>query len=318
VALTIASDVTLDQTAYNLATDYALRPQLYFDMFATVKPDAQAMPGKAVIFNFTTDLAAATVALDESTDVTPASMGDSQVTITHQEFGNAVQTTAFLRGTSYVVPYDAVVANVLGYNAGISLDGIARIKFQAGDNVRYATGGGTDPTGRTSVEPGDTLAGDDVRRAFADLQGANVAQFGNAYAGVMHPDVAYDFRGATGGANWRDPHTYSSPEGIWNGEVGQFEGIRFITSPRAPVFADAGSSTTLTDVYATLIFGQQSFAKAHSYTDGNGAMPQIVASPVTDRLRRFVGIGWYWLGQYAIYRQAALRRVESSSSIGSN
>jgi N4-gp56 family major capsid protein len=318
MALTLIGDVTVDQTAYNLSTDYALRPQLYFDPFATVKPDAQAMPGSAVIFNLTTDLAAQTVALNESTDVTPLSMGDGQVTITHQEFGAVVQTTALLRGTSYIVPYNAVVANCLGFNAGISLDTIARIKFQAGDNVRYATGGATDPAGRTSVEPGDILVGDDTRRALADLRGANVATFGNAYAGMIHPDVSYDFRGSTGGANWRDPHTYSSPEAIWNGEVGQFEGVRFIESPRAPVFADAGSSTTLTDVYATLIFGQQSFAKAHSYTDGNGAMPQIIPSPVVDRLRRFVGLGWYWLGQYAIYRQAALRRIESASSIGSN
>jgi N4-gp56 family major capsid protein len=318
MAMTISTDVTVDQAAYNLATAYALRPELYFDRFATVRPDKQAHPGKTVIFNLTADIAAATVALDESTDVTPSSMSDSQVTVTLLEQGFAVKTTAYLRGTSYVVPYDAVVANVVGFNAGISLDTLARIQMQAGSNVRYATGGATDPSGRTSVEPGDVLVSDDVRRALAELRGANVKPFGSMYAGMMHPDVAYDFRGATGGANWRDPHTYSSADAIWAGEIGAFEGVRYIESPRAPVFADAGSSTTLTDVYATLIWGQEALAKAHSYTDGNGAMPQIIPGPVTDTLRRFVPLGWYWLGGYKVYREAALRRIESSSSIGTN
>jgi N4-gp56 family major capsid protein len=313
VAITIAGDVTWDQSAYNLLTDYALRPELYFDRLCTVKPDRQAMPGKAVIFNFTSDLAAATVALNESTDVTPASMADSQVTLTHAEHGNAVQTTAFVRGTSYI-PVDPVVANIIGYNAGISLDGIARIKAQAGDNVRYAGSA----AGRTTIIPSQTLTAANVRRTLADLRGASVATFGGYYAAIIHPDVSYDLRAETGAAAWRDPHTYSQPGEIWNGEVGVFEGFRFMESPRAPVFADAGSSTTLTDVYGTLFLGQQALAKAHSYTDGNGAMPQIVPGPVTDILRRFVPLGWYWLGSYGVYRQAALRRYESASSIGSN
>jgi len=29
-------------------------------------------------------------------------------------------------------------------------------------------------------------------------------------------------------------------------------------------------------------------------------------------------MGWYWLGQYGIFRQAAIRRTESASSIGNN
>ena len=56
-------------------------------------------------------------------------------------------------------------------------------------------------------------------------------------------------------------------------------------------------------------------AKAHSIVDGNGDNPHIVPGPVTDCLRRFLPLGWYHLVGYAIFRQAALRRVESSSSI---
>ncbi len=129
---------------------------------------------------------------------------------------------------------------------------------------------------------------------------------------------SYDLRGETGAAAWRDPHTYSQPGEIWTGEVGAFEGFRFVESPRTPVFADAGSSTTLTDVYSTLFIGRQALAKAYSTTDGNGAMPKVVLSPVVDLLARYRHLGWYWLGGYGRFREASLRRVESSSSIGTN
>jgi N4-gp56 family major capsid protein len=142
--------------------------------------------------------------------------------------------------------------------------------------------------------------------------------FGGYYTAFIHPDVSYDFRGSTGGANWRDPHTYSKAEEIWAGEIGAFEGSRFVETPTAPVFADAGSSTTLTDVYATLFIGRQALAKAHSHSDGNGPYPVVVPGPVTDKLRRNVPMGWHWIGQYGRFREAAIRRVESASSIGVN
>ena len=44
----------------------------------------------------------------------------------------------------------------------------------------------------------------------------------------------------------------------------------------------------------------------------------VVPGPVTDKLRRNVPMGWYWLGAYGVFRQASLRGVESASSIGAN
>jgi N4-gp56 family major capsid protein len=142
--------------------------------------------------------------------------------------------------------------------------------------------------------------------------------FGGYYTAFIHSDVSYDLRAQTGAAAWRDPHTYSQPDEIWQGEIGAFEGFRFVETPTAPLFADAGSSTTLTDVYRTVFLGRQAFAKAYSHSDGNGAYPQFILGPVTDKLRRNVPVGWYWLGQYGVFRQASLRGVESASSIGAN
>jgi len=317
-AYTGAGASNLDQTAYDLAVYYALRPELYWDPVATVRSTNQSFAGAAVVFTIQSDLSAATTTLAESTDVSAVAMSDSQVTVTLAEYGNAVITTALLRGTTFI-PFDPIVANVVGYNAGISLDGIARNTAVAGSNVYYASGStGSLGAARNTIIPTDLYNSRLARRAAAQLRSASVRPINGYYVGYIHPDVAYDFRNETGTSTWTDPHAYSAPDGIFQGEIGAFSGIRYVETPRSPVFADAGSSTTLTDVYATIIIGQEAIAKAYSYTDGNGPLPSLVAGPITDHLRRLQPFGWYWLGGYARFREAAIRRYESASSIGAN
>src|SRR5690349_1091844 len=88
---TLASSLDYDQTAWELKAYYALRPQLYFDAVADVKTTDQSYVGSAVTFTIQSDLAAASTALNESVDVTPVAMADSQVTLTLAEYGNAIQ-----------------------------------------------------------------------------------------------------------------------------------------------------------------------------------------------------------------------------------
>jgi N4-gp56 family major capsid protein len=311
---TTTASVGLDQAAYDRLAYFALRPELHYDMVADVLPTRQSMPGSSVLFTKITEMAVASTALNESVDVDAVALADAQVTVTLVEYGNAVITTAKLRGTSFL-DVDPVVANVLGFNAGRSIDSIAQGVLQGGSNIRYAG----QATSRASVIPTDKLIAANARRALAELRAANVSPTrGNLYTAFIHPDVAYDLKGETGEAGWLAPHVYSEPGNIWSSSMGSFNGFEWIETPRAPVFADAGSSTTLTDVYATLFCGRQCLAKAFSTTDGNGAQPRVMASPVVDHLRRFSGMGWYHLVGYARFREEALRRVESSSTIGTN
>jgi N4-gp56 family major capsid protein len=313
---TQTSSLLTDQTAFDRIAYFALRSELLFDAVADVQPVAQSMPGSSVKFTIFSDLAAATSTLTEDTDVTPVVMADSQVEVTLAEYGNAVNTTAKLRGTSFL-DVDAAAANIVGYNAGISIDSVIREVLSAGTNVIYGGGGATDPSSRATVQAEDIIEANDVRKIVAALRGANAVSFNGMYMGYIHPDVSYDLRRETGVASWRDPHVYSDPAGIYNGEVGAFEGVRFIETPRAKNFENGGASSTV-DVYCTHICGRQALAKAHSIVDGNGPFPRVVRGPVVDVLSRFQPIGWYWLGGYARFREASLRRIESSSSIGAN
>ena len=317
---TQTSNLLTDQTAFDRIAYFALRSELLFDAVADVQPVAQSMPGSSVKFTIFNDLSAATSTLTEDTDVTPVVMSDSQVEVTLAEYGNAVNTTAKLRGTSFL-DVDSAAANIVGYNAGISVDTVISDVLSAGTNVIFGGGGASTPSTRVGLAVDDLITANDIRKTVAALRKANAVSFNGMYMGYIHPDVSYDLRRETGVASWRDPHVYVDTAMIYNGEVGAFEGVRFIETPRAKIFENvfngAGAAGT-GDAYCTHICGRQALAKAHSIVDGNGPFPRVVRGPVVDVLSRFQPIGWYWLGGYARFREASLRRIESASSIGAN
>lgn len=319
-AETGTANLSVDQTAFEKLAYFALRDEMYFDQFADVQATNATNPGATVTFTIFQDMAAATTPLGEAEDVTPVALSDSQVSVTLNEYGNATVTTAKLRATSFL-PVDPIAANAVGYNAGLSIDTIARNAAQAGTNVIYASGGATDPSSRTTVQPEDILAANDVRKVVAQLRKANVPTINGSYVGLIHPDVSYDFRSATDAAAWRTPANYVNPQGIYTGEIGMFEGVRFVEAPRAPLFANAsdgsGSAGTV-DVYGTLIMGRQALAKGISLGGEYGAQPTVVYGTVTDILKRFRPVGWKHFVGYGVFRQEALRRIESASSLGAN
>lgn len=334
-AMTVAASLGRNKTMWDRAMFYGLRPMKVFDTFATVKQtDATPDTGGVLTFTLWTDMTVASTSINESVDIDAVALADTPVSVTLAEYGNAVNTTWKVRATSFV-PLDRGMANVIGENAGLSQDTIARDVMKAGTNVRYATKGGTDPTARNMIEPEDVISAHDIRLVVTDLEAADARKFGaleagegsgddggrvngTYYTGVIHPHVALDLREETGAGAWRTPREYADPSAIYNGEIGEFEGARWIKTTQAPKFADAGSSTTLTDVYRTMVFGQQALAKAYSTYDGHGPHPTIVFSPVVDKLRRFQPLGWHWFGGYGIFRQPSLRAIETSSSVGTN
>jgi N4-gp56 family major capsid protein len=323
MAYTTTGTVDYVQTAYDMLAYYALRPELYFDQVADIKPTNQSMAGSSVVFNIQNDLALATTSLNESTDVTAVALTSSQVTLTLAEYGGATISTAQVRAESFV-SIDEVQANAVGYWAGRSIDELARLQLQAGSNVNYSAGAvaagqaGQPPASRNQITPLDTFRAYDVRYNVTALKRNNVPGYGGYYLAFIHPDVALDLWQESGNQGLIAPHIYSAPEEVFKGEIGSFAGARFIETPTAPVFADAGSSTTDTDVYGTIFLGRQALAKVWAMKDGNGPHPVLVMGPITDTLRRFQPLGWKWLGGYGVFRSAAIWRQESSSSIGQN
>ena len=305
---------TLDdqvKTAFDQVAYFALRSQPLFEMIADVRSTAQSHNGSGVQFTFYADMAQATSALTENADVTAVALTDSAVTVTLAEYGNAVITSAKVRGTSFL-NVDADAANIVGYNMADSLDKIVSDVVNGGSNVTYVG-----QTSRGAITATDNYTAAEGRKAVAQLRGRNAPGWENGnYMAIIHPDVSYDLRGDTAVTDVIQYQLYQEGAPIRAGSIGTFNGIEYIENPRAGLIADGGASTV--DVYQTLIVGRQFAAKAFSRAAGFGPDPSIVVGPVTDTLRRFNPIGWYHLVGYGRFREECGQRVESSSSIGDN
>lgn len=312
MALTQQSSVGSDTAAFEQLAYFALRSQPMFEMVCDVKSTNQSHPGASVQFNIYNDLSQATSALTETSDVTAVALGDSTVTVTLVEYGNAVTTTAKLRGTSFL-NVDADAANIIGYNMANSLDNIVHAILVAGSNVLY----GGDATATGELAAADIITAALVRKAVANARSASAPTFnGGVYVGFIHPDVSYDLRNATTVTDVIAHQNQQDASAIRTGSIGVYGGVDFIETPRLDIGTNTGASNV--DEYETIICGKQAMAKATSRAAGFGDDPSIVFGPVTDSLRRFQTVGWYQLAGYSRFREASIRRIETSSSIGAN
>lgn len=86
---------------------------------------------------------------------------------------------------------------------------------------------------------------DMVAKAVTKLKKDRVPTIGGKYVAVIHPSVAYDLRKNEG---WMDVHKYAAVTEIFNGEIGELHGMRFIEDVFAPVIKGenlAGSTRSL-------------------------------------------------------------------------
>lgn len=297
----------LVQTAYDRMVEFELRDQPLIRAVADKRPAKQSMPGDSVVLQRYVDLSNATSPLNEISDVTAVAVATpTTTTITLEEFGNAAIVTRKLQLFS-LTDVDPDIATLLANNMADSIDEVAMTKLRQGTNVIYATGGSTTPTDTDEVAAEDTITSADVRKAVAKLRGNKAAgRKGSLYWVGIHPDVSHDLRAETAAAGWRLPHEYSAQSNIWAGEIGTYEGAYFVESARLYNAADGAAGA---QNYRTIIAGKQALAEAVAEE------PHTVIGPVTDTLKRFRPIGWYGVLGFARYREEALYRIESGSSI---
>jgi N4-gp56 family major capsid protein len=310
-AYTQQSSLKSDTAAFDLMAYFAFRSQPVFETIATVRSTNQSHVGASVTFTKYSDLAAATSALGETTDPDAVALSDSQVVVTLNEYGNAVLTTAKLRGTSFL-SVDSDAANIVGYNMVDSVDTVVRDVAVGGTNVKYVG-----QTAQASITASDNMTAAIMHEQVAALRGANVPTFrGGNYVMMIHPDVSYDLRQDTGVTDIIQFQIRQDAANYRRGSIGVFGGVEIIESPRVKIVTDGGATTT--DVYQNILAGQQALAKGFSTATGFGPDPSVVHGPVTDKLMRFRPVGWYHLVGYARFREESLRRIECASSIGAN
>lgn len=302
-------DITLGSQfvtkAYDLAVYPALRPELIFDQFATVRASNTTHRGGSVRFSFVDDIAEQTTPLLENIDVDSVTLSSKALTVSMREYGTAVTNTALIRGTS-MIAMDPLIAERVGYNAGLSIDTLARTALDA-TSVTYDDGstGSVGSIGNAA----SGLSGDFLREGVALLRAANVRPLrGGNYVAVISPYQAQQLMSETTDTGFRWMVGYAGGQGtagnsIFMGEVGTYEGVRLVVNNH------------LTNQGKGYLMGAEALAKAYSTAPGFGADPKTVVSPVVDKLRRFASVGWYHLVGYSVFRTEALLHINTSANL---
>jgi N4-gp56 family major capsid protein len=298
--------------AYDRLVEFSLRSVPSFRAIADKKPAMQSHPGSSVLFQIYNDLAVQTSELTETTDPDAVAVpATTTLSVTLREYGNAIISTRKLDLFS-LADVEPALANIVAFNMNDSLDTIIATTLNAGTQViRESAGSLSTSAAITTITTTDFIKARDIRYAVAKLRAGNVAaRRGSLYASYIHPEVSHDLRAETGSGGWRFPHEYVDTAGIYAGELGTFEGVAFVESPRLPNSqAGSGSSTSQARVYTTFVMGQQALAEAVAEE------PHTVIGPVTDKLMRLRPLGWYGVLGWSLYRPTAMWRIETSSAV---
>ena len=222
------------KTYYSMRLINLAEPELIHDQFGQKHPIPKNS-GKTIEFRKYDSLPKALVPLTEG--VTPAgqklSMGVIRATV--KQYGGYIELSDILELTA--IDNNLVQATrLLASQAGRTSDTITREVLAGGTNVVYA-GGAKD---RSELVGGDAteannkyLSVDDIRKAVRALKVMNAQKINGYFAGIIHPDTAYDLMSDK---KWVDVKTYSDPDGIYEGEIGKIEGVRFVETTEAKIF----------------------------------------------------------------------------------
>lgn len=300
--------------AYDKLIEMNLRSVPKFRDIADKKVGNPTHDGSSIRFQFYNDIADTTVAgatLAETVDPDAVAIpATTTLDVSQLELGRVVLPTRKLSLMS-LSDVDPWIANAVSFNMTQTLDnGIAAVLNASTQVVREAAGALSTSAAVTAVTASDTIKARDIRYTFTKLKAANVVpRSGSMYVSYIHPEVAADLRTETGNNVWRTPHDYQNITALYAGELGSWEGVRFIETPNMTnAQVGSGSGGTQTRVYNTYVMGQQALAEAV------WKEPGIEFGNISDKLNRFRPVGWHGIINWAIYRQAALWNLQTAAS----
>lgn len=285
-------------------------PKLVHDQFGQKRP-IPAGRGKTIEFRKVSPLPVSTTPLTEG--VTPESqqLTISTVEAPVQQYGGYVELSDMVVLTA-IDNNLVIAAKQLGAQAGKTLDAITREVLAGGTNVQYAEGQVTERNQLVGgkAEGNHYLTVDAVRRAVRTLKKQDAEPIGDSFIGIIHPDVAYDLMSDP---KWVNVKSYSDPDGIYEGEIGKIENVRFVETSEAKVFEGAGADGR--DVYATLILGDNAYGTTE--IEGGGLtliVKQLGSGGASDPLDQRASVAWKATKAAVRLQEAYMVRIETTST----
>ncbi len=223
------------KTYYDRALIRFASPKLVHAQFGQQKP-IPAGSGKTIEFRRFSPLPKALTPLTEGVTPKGNTLNVTTVESTVEQYGDYVTMSDMLTLSSV----DSVISetqNVLGDQAGRTLDTVIREKINAGTNVQYGNGKADRNLlvgGNADAEKNDYLSVAAVKRAVATLKRNNAAPFKDGcYVAIIHPDVANDL---TNDPDWKAIKQNVDPEDWYKGAIGKIHGVVFVESTEAKIF----------------------------------------------------------------------------------
>ena len=224
-------------------------PYLVHDRFGQEKPIPRGN-GKHIEFRKFSKLPKALTPLTEGVTPDGQALNVTAIPATVAQYGGYVKVTDMLQLTA-IDPIITEATELISQQAGRTLDTITREVVNGGSNVAFANG----KTARNAIGAADVLTVKDIQKAVAALKNQDAPMLeGGYYAAIIHPNVAYDLMRDP---EWIDWQKHTSPEHMYNGEIGRIANVVFFESTEAKVFESAGASSA--NVYSTVIIGKNAY-----------------------------------------------------------
>lgn len=307
---------------YNRSLLERLLPLLVFTKFGQVK-DIPAKSGSNTIkFRKYASLAVATTALTEGTTPAGSQLSVTDITADVLQYGDFITLTDVVSYES-IDPVLTETAQVLGEQAALTLDTLAREVVNAGTTVQYAD----NRASRALILASSLISANEIREAVATLAGNNAKKLTRivnpatgfnttpinaAYVAIVGPKTVYTLKGLTG---FVPVQAYPNQGDVMDGEVGALDDVRFISSSQSKSWAAATASAAV-DVHATLILGQN----AYGITRISGQAMKNIVKPLgsggtADPLDQRTTSGWKATFVAKILDDDAMLRLEHSVAI---
>ena len=235
------------KTFYDMALIDEAQANLVHDQFGQKRP-IPANGGKVIEFRKFAPLAKATTPLTEGVTPDGKQLSVSTVSATVSQYGDYITQSDMLELTAL----DNTLlesAKLLGRQAGATLDTVVRNVMHSGTNVIYAEkkdgDGSVEVLSRAMLDENCPITVELIQRAVAKLRAQNAPTINGKYVGIVHPYVAYDLMRDP---EWIDAHKYAQPENLYEGEIGEIAGVRFVQTTEAKIYAGedlAGDSRAL-------------------------------------------------------------------------
>jgi N4-gp56 family major capsid protein len=250
-------------------------PLLKFDQFAEEKTELGKQPGDGIVFFKFNNLTRGGK-LTEGTAMTKQALSGSQITITVDEWGNAVSMSELLVQTSFINVMETA-ATQLGTDYAMTVDEEHRDVLETTVNSVIAG----DRADIDSITTADIMSVEEVKDAVEVLATNNVPKIGgDHYACFVSPHQSRDLRDDT---NWITVGKLD-PQRLYYGEIGRIDDVIFIETTQVST-ADNEAATPV-EYHTALMLGANALGRAV-------ALPVEMRDDGVEDFKRKHSIAWY-------------------------